>query len=321
MALGLGDGLGRGCVDRGRSGNEDAAAHTRSAQRIEQVMSGQHVAGERQRRVSPRLSDVRDAGAVVDLRRPQAREWPRARDRDRADRRSPGSRRRPCETWIRARQDDCRQNRPPQSPERRHAGCSRFSVLSAQFVFSFRFGSGSLFVFKVRVLACHGVAVLRQPVKAKEEFEPLIDPCEFCARHLPEHPTDTSLVDGSDVIDERIRCFGEATAPRRERRIERPRASGASDRHDSDEWKSLVSIHSRIAHYDARAHSSLLVTHGRIEFDEKNSAACHSGSLTQPCPSTQRTAVPVEGSRSLSSSGNSEVQSANPASTNWVVSG
>ena len=69
--LGLGDGLGRGCVDRRRSGNEDAAAHTRSAQRIEQVMSGQHVAGERQRGVSPRFSDVGDAGTVVDLRRPQ----------------------------------------------------------------------------------------------------------------------------------------------------------------------------------------------------------------------------------------------------------
>ena len=69
--VGLGDGLGRGRVDRRRSGNEDATAHTRSTQRVEQVLGGQHVAGERLRRVPPRLGDVRHAGAVVDVRRPQ----------------------------------------------------------------------------------------------------------------------------------------------------------------------------------------------------------------------------------------------------------
>ena len=61
---------GRG-IDRGGAGNEDAAFGADTAERIEQVVRGEHVARERLRRVLPGVRDVRGAGTVVHGRRPQ----------------------------------------------------------------------------------------------------------------------------------------------------------------------------------------------------------------------------------------------------------
>ena len=80
-------GLVRPGVDGGRSRDDDAGGAARPAKPVEQMMRRQDVAGERQRRVLPRIGHVRVAGAVIDRRRLQAPRAPAARDPRRAGRR------------------------------------------------------------------------------------------------------------------------------------------------------------------------------------------------------------------------------------------
>jgi len=159
---------------------------------------------------------------------------------------------------------------------------------------------------------------LSSVARAEKQFEPLIDAGELRRRDLPEHPADAPLVDRTNVIDECKRRLPKAAAAGCEGRIKGPDPGRSGDRHDRDQWKSLVRIHGRVTDSHARSHASLLVTDRRIEFDKNDSATFHrhADSLIQPCPSTQRTAVPPDVSSSPSSSGNSEVQSASPPSTN-----
>ena len=59
-------------VDRRGARNQDAGADRRAAERREQVMRAENVAGEGLVRMSPRVADVRHAGQVIDRRRPRA---------------------------------------------------------------------------------------------------------------------------------------------------------------------------------------------------------------------------------------------------------
>ncbi len=60
----------------------------------------------------------------------------------------------------------------------------------------------------------------RRP-QTKEQLEPLIDALELGFRDVAEDAPDTPLVDGSKVVDWRVRGFYEAASTRRKRRVKR----------------------------------------------------------------------------------------------------
>ena len=125
------------------------------------------------------------------------------------------------------------------------------------------------------------------------------------------------------MIYQRRRWLREAATPCGEGWIKSPDAAGPGHRYHGDEWEPLIGVHRGIAHGDAWPHASLFVAYCWIQFDENNGPAFdrHTDALTQPCPSIQRTAVPLDESSSPSSSGSSEVQSLSSTPAICVVSG
>ena len=126
--------------------------------------------------------------------------------------------------------------------------------------------------------------VLRFRAETEKQLEPLVNVGQFARRHLSEDPADAALVDRSQVIDEGIGRFREATRSSRKRGVQRANTGRTGHGNNGDQGKALIGVDRRIAHRDAGAHASLLATDGGIEFDEHDGAAIdsHADSFTQP---------------------------------------
>jgi len=159
--------------------------------------------------------------------------------------------------------------------------------------------------------------------KAQKQLKALIDAGQLVGRDLSKDSTDAALVDRSQVVDESVRRLHEAARTWRQGRIQSTIAGRPSNRDYCDERESLIGVHCRIAHGDARANATLFVTDCRVEFHEDHcsSIESHADSFVHPWPSIQRTGVPALASTSVSSVGRSEIQSLRPTSTRPVVSG
>jgi hypothetical protein len=60
---------------------------------------------------------------------------------------------------------------------------------------------------------------MKVAINSEEERQPVIDGRDLFTRKLAEHAPDPSLVDGSQMVDEREGLFGEAARAGREGRI------------------------------------------------------------------------------------------------------
>jgi hypothetical protein len=84
-------------------------------------------------------------------------------------------------------------------------------------------------------LAVDGRRGLRFPDQPKEQLEPLVDRRELILHHAAEHAPDAALVDGAQVVDERVGRLREAALPLRQLRVERALARCPGEGDDRDE--------------------------------------------------------------------------------------
>jgi hypothetical protein len=118
--------------------------------------------------------------------------------------------------------------------------------------------------------------------KGKEGCHTLIDGCDLILREFTENAPDATLVDGSQMVDQREGRLGEATRTGSEWRVEKPFARITRDWHDADERKALVADDVGIAHHDAGLRAALFVTDRGVELDHDHGAP---GNLTlDPAP-------------------------------------
>ena len=92
--------------------------------------------------------------------------------------------------------------------------------------------------------------------QAEKEGEPLIEAGQFLGRQRPEESADATLVDRKQMIDQRVRCFGQAAGARRQHWIQRALAGRSCDRHYLNQREPLIRIDGRIAHRAGLAVSS-----------------------------------------------------------------
>ena len=101
--------------------------------------------------------------------------------------------------------------------------------------------------------------LIRPVAKAEEQRQPLIYRGHLLPRKLSKHPPDPSLVNRSQMVDQREGLPGEAALARREWRIQESLARSSRHRHKANQWKALVADDIRIAHHNAGPHAVLFV--------------------------------------------------------------
>lgn len=121
---------------------------------------------------------------------------------------------------------------------------------------------------------------------AEECYQAIINGSNFFLPEFPEHSSDPTLIDRAQMIDQREGLLGKPTLARRQRWVQQPFARSSCDRHHAHKRKPLVADDFWIAHDNARSHTMLFVTEGRVEFHYDNHATAefHSCPSTQPSP-------------------------------------